>query len=73
MPCWKQPVPLGRDVHDPDDSCHDKGMDHDVAETDRRTHKKLAKHCLQAPVDLSAGLIAPFEHDSGAVVLTWEE
>jgi hypothetical protein len=27
---WKQPVPLGRDVYDPDDSRHDKGMDHDL-------------------------------------------
>jgi hypothetical protein len=42
---WQQPVRLGCDVYDPDNSRHHQGMDHDVAETDRRAHKKLAKHC----------------------------
>jgi hypothetical protein len=37
-------VPLGRDVYDPDDRRHHQGMDDDVAESDRRTHEKLAKH-----------------------------
>jgi hypothetical protein len=48
---WKQPVSLGCDVYDPDNSRHYQGMDHDVAETDRRTHKKLAKHCILRCVD----------------------
>jgi hypothetical protein len=29
---WKQPVSLGCDVYDPDNSRHHQGMDHDVAE-----------------------------------------
>jgi hypothetical protein len=48
---WKQPVSLGCDVYDPDNSRHHQGMDHDVAEADRRTHKKLAKHWFLPNVD----------------------
>jgi len=48
---WKQPVSLGCDVYDPDNSRQYQGMDHDVAETDRRTHKKLAKRCFLRCVD----------------------
>jgi hypothetical protein len=48
---WKQPVSLGCDVYDPDNSRHHQGMDHDVAETDRRTDKKLAKYCFLLCVD----------------------
>jgi hypothetical protein len=31
-------------VYDPDNSRHHQGVDHDVAETDGGTHKKLTKH-----------------------------
>ena len=41
---WSQSVSHGFDVYHPDDSRHHQGMDHDVAETDRKPREKLTKH-----------------------------
>jgi hypothetical protein len=39
-------------MYDPDNSHHHQGMGHDIAETDRSTHKKkLAKYCFLRRVD----------------------
>jgi hypothetical protein len=43
---WKQPVSLGCDVYDPDNSRHHQGMDHDVAETDRRIPQETGETLL---------------------------
>src|SRR5215471_14149487 len=37
-------------MDDPHDGRHHQGMDHDVAERDRKTHEKLEKHHPLAPV-----------------------
>jgi hypothetical protein len=41
MQRWKQSVPNGCGVYDPDNSRHHQGVDHDVAETDGGTPQEI--------------------------------